>query len=219
MPERGEAINLLVGCILGEMRKNRLRVLLAENNITAKDLADKIGRQAQTLRRYVRHESEPPFTIAEKIAEALGVSLDDVLGVEDAAITPTHKRRMLPVYGSVQGGDGFDITDVREPIDSIEAPPALLNSVDAYAVYVTGDSMSPRFNAGEIVFVMPGKPVTPNDSVVVQFSDLKTDQAVIKTFKNMDENKLFLSQFNPSKSLTYKRSEIKSIHKIIGTMI
>jgi phage repressor protein C with HTH and peptisase S24 domain len=201
------------------MRKNRIKILLAEHEISAKDLAEQIGRQAQTLRRYVRHESEPRLEVAEAIAEALGCSVDEVLGVEDISAPKPPKHRMLPVYGAAQGGVGFDITDVRESIDSIEAPPYLQNSVDAYAVYVAGNSMSPRFNAGEVVFVHPGKPFKANDSVIVQFVNDKADHAIIKTYKKMDEKKIFLSQFNPVKTITFQRSQVKCIHKIIGIFI
>ena len=213
------AIELLADCIIRDMRKNRIKILLAENDISAKDLADQIGKQAQTLRRYVRHEAEPRLEVAEAIAEALGCSVDEVLGVEDISAPKPAKHRMLPVYGAAQGGDGFDITDVRAPIDSIEAPPYLQNSVDAYAVYVAGDSMSPRFNAGEVVFVHPGKPFKANDSVIVQFENEQANHAVVKIFKKMDEKKIFLSQFNPVKAVNFQRSQVKCIHKIIGTFI
>ena len=216
---REVAIGLIADCIIGDMRKNRIKILLAEHEISAKDLADQIGRQAQTLRRYVRHEAEPKLEVAEAIAEALGCTVDEVLGVEGVSSSKPSDSRMLPVYGAAQGGVGFDITDVREPIDSIEAPPYLQNSVDAYAVYVAGDSMAPRFNPGEVVFVHPGKPFKANDSVIVQFEDDKADHAIIKTYKKMDDKKIFLSQFNPDKNLSYQRSQVKCVHKIIGVFI
>jgi phage repressor protein C with HTH and peptisase S24 domain len=216
----GEIMNaLFADCVTREMRKNRIKILLAEHEISAKDLADKIGKQAQTLRRYVRHEAEPKLEVAEAIADALGCTVDAVLGVEVITSSKPTDSRMLPVYGAAQGGVGFDITDVREPIDSIEAPPYLQNSVDAYAVYVTGDSMVPRFNPGEVVYVHPGKPFKANDSVIVQFEDNKADHAIIKTFKKMDEKKIFLSQFNPDKTISYQRLQVKCVHKIIGVFI
>ena len=210
---REVAVELIADCIIQEMRKNRIKILLAEHNISAKDLADQIDRQAQTLRRYVRHEAEPRLEVAEAIAEALGVGIDEVLGAEDAAVVIPNKTRMLPVYGSAED---FDFIDMREPIDSIETPPYLLNTIAAYAVYVSGETMMPRLNPGEIVFVHPGKPCRANDSVVVQ---LKTDTAVIKTFQKFNETEIILSQFTTDETVKFQRDEIQSVHKIIGIFI
>ena len=211
--ERGVAVGVIAGCVIERMRKNRIKILLAEHEISAKDLADKIGKQAQTLRRYVRHEAEPRIEVAELIADVLGVGIDEVLGAEDAVIVTANKARMLPVYGSAED---FDMIDLQEPIDSIETPPYLLNTIAAYAVYVAGETMVPRFNPGEIAFVHPGKPFKANDSVIVQ---LKTDNAVLKTFQKIDDNEIILSQFSTSETVTYQRDDVKAVHKIIGLFI
>ena len=210
---REVAVELIADGIIQEMRKNRIKILLAEHNISAKELADQIDRQAQTLRRYVRHEAEPRLEVAEAIAEALGVGIDEVLGAEDAAVVIPNKTRMLPVYGRAED---FDFINMREPIDSIETPPYLLNTIAAYAVYVSGETMMPRLNPGEIVFVHPGKPCRANDSVVVQ---LKTDTAVIKTFQKFNETEIILSQFTTDETVKFQRDEIKSVYKIIGIFI
>ena len=211
--EREVAVGVIAGCVIESMRKNRIKILLAEHEISAKDLADKIGKQAQTLRRYVRHEAEPRIEVAELIADVLGVGIDEVLGAEDAVIVTANKARMLPVYGSAED---FDMIDLQEPIDSIETPPYLLNTIAAYAVYVAGETMVPRFNPGEIAFVHPGKPFKANDSVIVQ---LKTDNAVLKTFQKIDDNEIILSQFSTSETVTYQRDNVKAVHKIIGLFI
>ena len=211
--EREVAVGVIAGCVIESMRKNRIKILLAEHEISAKDLADQIGKQAQTLRRYVRHEAEPRIEVAELIADVLGVGIDEVLGAEDAVIVTANKARMLPVYGSAED---FDMIDLQEPIDSIETPPYLLNTIAAYAVYVAGETMVPRFNPGELAFVHPGKPFKANDSVIVQ---LKTDNAVLKTFQKIDDNEIILSQFSTSETVTYQRDNVKAVHKIIGLFI
>ena len=211
--EREVAVGVIAGCVIESMRKNRIKILLAEHEISAKDLADQIGKQAQTLRRYVRHEAEPRIEVAELIADVLGVGIDEVLGAEDAVIVTANKARMLPVYGSAED---FDMIDLQEPIDSIETPPYLLNTIAAYAVYVAGETMVPRFNPWKIAFVHPGKPFKANDSVIVQ---LKTDNAVLKTFQKIDDNEIILSQFSTSETVTYQRDNVKAVHKIIGLFI
>jgi DNA-binding XRE family transcriptional regulator len=60
-------------------RKNQIRRLAAENNITIAKLAVEIGVQPHTLRRYTRHEAEPRLELCEKIANRLGCTIDEVL--------------------------------------------------------------------------------------------------------------------------------------------
>ena len=93
-------ISLLTGCFIRDMRKNRIKILLAEHEISAKDLADQIGRQAQTLRRYVRHEAEPKLEVAEALAEGLGWTVDEGLGVEGVSARKPSDRQLLAVGGA-----------------------------------------------------------------------------------------------------------------------
>ena len=65
-------------------RKNQIRRLAAENNITNAKLAVEVGVQPHTLRRYTRHEAEPKLELAEKLAQFFDVSVADVLGTEIA---------------------------------------------------------------------------------------------------------------------------------------
>ena len=63
-------------------RKNQIRRLAAENDITIAKLAVAIGVQPHTLRRYTRHEAEPKLELAEKLAQFFDVSVADVIGTE-----------------------------------------------------------------------------------------------------------------------------------------
>lgn len=88
---------------------------------------------------------------------------------------------------------------------------------EAYAVYVSGDSMSPRYEAGEAVFVNPKLPVRKGDYVVVQIAAAQGDppHGFVKRFVSMDEKTLKLSQWNPKKSLCFARSKVVSVHRIV----
>lgn len=60
---------------LGELRKER--------KISQNELAKKAGVHANILGRYERGEAKPSIDIALKLAEALKVSLDYLVGKED----------------------------------------------------------------------------------------------------------------------------------------
>src|SRR5262249_62124083 len=96
-------------------------------------------------------------------------------------------------------------------------PPSLEGVPDAYAVYVVGDSMEPRYFAGEAVFVNPRLPVRRGDFVVAQVAadESEPPHAYIKRFVAREARSLKLEQFNPRKTLEFPISRVISVHRII----
>ena len=124
--------------------KNGIKKLCAQNEISISELGRRIGMQPHTLRRYTRiredgsQEAQPSIELATKIAKALDVSVDQVIGVNLGSAADKRNVTTMPLYGAVQGGSvGFDITDVTEPIDAIDTPSWLSSVPDCYAVFVT----------------------------------------------------------------------------------
>ena len=77
----------------------------------------------------------------------------------------------------------------------------------AYAVYVVGASMEPRYFAGELVMIHPGKPVTLGAFVLVQKRpkhDGDPPLAVIKRLVKRTASKVTLEQFNPAQELRHQ---------------
>lgn len=124
----------------------------------------------------------------------------------------------IPVYGRHSGGpDGqFVLSDNK--VGDIVAPPSIAGAPNAYAVYVVGESMEPRYLAGEVVFVNPGLPVRQGDFVVAQIkADTEGDPplAYIKRFISMTSRVLKLTQFNPRKTLEFPRNRVVSVERIV----
>ena len=139
----------------------------------------------------------------------------NILGTREPVVFPT---RRLPVYGLAMGGmEGALVLDT-EPIDQVECLPGLEFVPDAYAVYVIGDSMAPRYRAGETVFVHPGKPPRKGDYVVVQIQH-DGDPAIgyVKEFVGYTNGSLVLAQLNPPQEVTFDVKDVRAVHKIVGT--
>ena len=123
----------------------------------------------------------------------------------------------IPAYGQAVGGkDGEFILNGNRIVDVL-APPSLQGVPDAYAVYVVGDSMEPRYFAGEAVFVNPRLPVRRGDFVVAQIAveDGEPPHAYVKRFVARDARMLRLEQFNPKKTLEFPVGRVISVHRII----
>jgi len=84
---------------------------------------------------------------------------------------------------------------------------------DAYAIYMTGDSMEPRYEQGWLLHVNPLKPPIRGRDVVVY----KKDQSVlIKQFISWNDKELVLRQFNPEEILRIAREDVVECHRIVG---
>src|SRR5690349_21670507 len=81
----------------------------------------------------------------------------DWLPVEEqrgALLPATPGELDLPVYASAEGGEGQIIVSL-DPMELIPRPSPVLGVRDAYAVYITGESMIPEFEPGDLAIVNP----------------------------------------------------------------
>ena len=165
------------------------------------------------------------------IAEALGVSLDWLArGGEHSATLRRAPAKSgakdgagpdrLPVLGMAEcGPDGWTMWN-GDVIDTIPRPSNLFGAPKAYAVYIVGDSMEPRYYAGELAHIHPGKPITIGAFVLVQIRpehDGDTPKAVLKRLVKRSTTKIVLEQYNPPKKFEIKTDDIVSLHRVVGS--
>lgn len=125
-------------------------------------------------------------------------------------------NRRLPVYGQAVGGIDGDFPMNGTILFDVMCPPQLQGVEDAYAIMVSGDSMYPRYEDGELAFIDPTRRVKKGDYVVAQVNikDEDTPHAFIKKFMRHNEQELVLEQFNPVKELSFPHSKVVSVHFI-----
>lgn len=58
---------------------NRIRIVLAEKEMTIVELAQRIGRHRTAVSEYARNQRQPPLEVLYKIAEALDCEVSDLL--------------------------------------------------------------------------------------------------------------------------------------------
>lgn len=127
----------------------------------------------------------------------------------------------LPVLGMAEcGQDGWSLWN-GDVIDTISRPTILAGVKNAYAVYISGTSMEPRYYAGEAAFIHPGKPVTVGAFVLVQLkpqADGDAPKAVLKRLVKRSGARVVLEQFSPHKVFELKTEEIQTIHRVVGSV-
>lgn len=128
-------------------------------------------------------------------------------------------RNKIPAYGRAVAGLDGEFAMNGSLVEYVEAPVALDETKGAYAVFVAGDSMEPRYFDNETVFVDPTKRPMRGKFVVAQVLSREGEPplAYIKRFVRHNAEELVLSQFNPEKELTFPASMVHSVHVIVGS--
>lgn len=119
---------------------------------------------------------------ADKNSETLSPEQNHEPNARIAGPSPMHTR--VKAYGHAMGGEDGEFILNGNEMGDVLAPPSLQGVANAYAVYVAGDSMEPRYDAGEVVFVNPQAPVRKGDYVVAQIAgkDGEPPLAYVKRF-------------------------------------
>jgi transcriptional regulator with XRE-family HTH domain len=75
----------------------RLASLRKEKKIAQGELAKAVGIHANVLGRYEREEAKPSIDMAAKLADALGVSLDYLIGKTDIEMDMELRDKILTI--------------------------------------------------------------------------------------------------------------------------
>lgn len=129
----------------------------------------------------------------------------------------TRMPSMSPVLGHAAAGAHGYVT-IGDPIAYEPTPPELENAQEGYLLYVSGESMVPRFFPGERISVHPGRPYSRNDFVVVQFDDGSPEHVgMVKQFQGYDDatGDLLLTQYNPSAEIRVPGDKVREIHRVV----
>ena len=129
-----------------------------------------------------------------------------------------NEGQSIPVFGRAVGGVDGEFEMNGSLMGHIPAPPHIANVKKAYAVSISGDSMSPRFEDGEICFVDPDRRVKKGDYVIVQVQLEENGPllAFVKRFCRRNVEELVLEQLNPVKEIRFPEQTVHSVHFISG---
>lgn len=141
----------------------RLKRLIEEKGLNAFALSKMTGITPATISKLLNGKSKDPgISTITAIASALGVSIEALATGEDVQVTPLppmRGTRKVPLISWVQAGV---FTDIRQmPPDAVDwffCPVGI--SEHGFCLRVEGESMQPRFQPGDVVFVDPDRECT-----------------------------------------------------------
>jgi len=210
--------------------RNLIVSRVAELGLSLSELSLSVGKNhayfQQFIKRGVPHRL--PEEVRGRVAEILKIDERLLKGAVSkssfmvAKPSVDHRGAVkgatwIPVFGQAVGGkDGEFVLDGNQ-VSEVLAPASLANVPGAYAVYVVGDSMEPRYFAGEIAFVSPRLPISRGAFVVVQVAGNAEGafRAFVKRLVSQDTKRLRLEQYNPKKVIEFPASKVVSVHRIV----
>lgn len=155
-------------------RARRIREAIKLKGLSYTELERLTGVSKSALQRYASGETKKiPVDVIEKIATATGVTARYIMGWEDthqdtSNISAVYEDsiRMIPVFESVSAGFGayaenqiVDYCPFRIPSEH--------EAAETIAIRVTGDSMSPKIEDGDIIRVRKQESVDSGSIAVV----------------------------------------------------
>ena len=199
------------------------------------DLARHLRLAPSAVSRMIKGERNMKLLEAVQVAAFLGVPQEEVLrhagqvpegdaprGLgrrgrppgSGVAIAPLQRGgETIPIRSAARGGREQEMFLEDGPIGHTVRPANLAGVRGAYAIYMIGDSMEPRYEQGWLLHVNPFKPPTRGRDVVVY----KKDHAVlIKQFVGWQGEQLMLRQLNPAETLTIPRNDVAECHLVVG---
>lgn len=129
-----------------------LRKVMEAKSLKPAPLSEKAGLGTTAIRDlYRKKAASPKLSTALKIADAVEMSVDQIIA---AAHAPVPTLRTIAIAGRVGAGayvPVFDAYGKEGDGPRVEAPPGLPTS-GVVAVEVEGDSMEPIYSAGDLLF-------------------------------------------------------------------
>lgn len=199
--------------------KNRIEEIRRAKRMSMDALALAVSTTASTINKLEKGQMRLTDKWIGPIAKALGVAPGDLFAKggfsEQLPEYEARPPKSLPVYGlaaaSIRGLHRMD----NDPIEFVSPPPTLTTVRDAYALIVTGTSMEPRYFAGDLIFVHPGRPVRQGDHVVIQEALDGGTAVSVKRFEREANGELVATQYNPLAEIRFKRSNIIAVHRVM----
>lgn len=199
---------------------------------TLQKLLDVIGVSLSDLYKHVPGSDANPLVSTE--VKAAGMSAHDV----ERAWHGPQPQKPVPLLGTAFGGEwseGVELTELHltDVLDYLVRPEAVARDNEAYAVEIVGDSMVPRYEPGERVFVSPRAAVRPGDDVIVQLKGAlsgnngedrdhlpdpdfaaRVTTVLIKRLVRQTAKTVELQQFNPPLTFEVPANRVAAIHRV-----
>ncbi|HEX3800752.1 MAG TPA: S24 family peptidase [Verrucomicrobiae bacterium] len=182
---------------LEQILSERLRICRLRLGLTQQGLAKLTGFSLSAIGNWESRQNSPTPTKLAVLAKKLGVTIDYLLGNDNTAppanASSRAEIREVPIVAWAHAGELVAYTDLDASWHEYTA--TTCRDENCFAVIIEGDSMEPKYGAGDIAILMPN--VEPRNGCLV-VCKLKNEGVFFKLFHQSNDGKIFrLSSYNP----------------------
>ena len=203
----------------------RIKSARTKAGISQAELAKMVGRSQSAVAEWETGDTQPRRNIVEKIAAALDVTAVwlEIGGAHDhdrpfegpgandagAGGKRAKEDKLGPVYACRINAEGEHIINKTEIIEHRPKPDRWTKVKGVYGFYVAADTMAPRINPGELVWVHPHLRPTPEQDAVFVRREEEGDEveALVRVCSGQTATKWVIKQLNPKRETDIKKSE------------
>ncbi|OCP17787.1 MULTISPECIES: S24 family peptidase [unclassified Ensifer] len=223
-----DAGNEIWDAIPMDQLRHLIREAVDAKKTTYKDLSIAIGKNHAYIQQFVERES--PRELRERDVRTITdlISATPDAGEASQPRSPTGfnpqivpgeqlvGHRDLPIFVAAQGGDGHVIVTF-DAVEYVKRPSVLEGVKGAYGIYLTGTSMIPAYEPGDMALVHPHLPPARDKDVVLYHVPPANDaEAIIKRLVSFNDREWTLKQYNPYLEFTESRVEWSFCHRVVG---
>lgn len=195
------------------MFNERLKTLRIQRKMTQSELAKKIYISQPAYSKYEVGTASPNPETLSKIADALDVSVDYLLGSDSQPARPGYIR--VPVLGRVAAGIPIDA--IEEVIDWEDISADTAGGGEYFGLQIKGHSMEPKISDGDVVIVRRQPDVDSGDIAVVLVNG---DDATVKRIKKSPQGVTLIPSNPAYEPMYYSNEEIESLPvQILGRVV
>lgn len=195
------------------MFNERLKTLRIQRKMTQSELAKKIYISQPAYSKYEVGTASPNPETLSKIADALDVSVDYLLGSGSQPARPGYIR--VPVLGRVAAGIPIDA--IEEVIDWEDISAEAAGDGEYFGLQIKGHSMEPKISDGDVVIVRRQPDVDSGDIAVVLVNG---DDATVKRIKKSPQGVTLIPSNPAYEPMYYTNAEIESLPvQILGRVV
>lgn len=239
VPEIGiSAIHAYMATVKDDIRL--VQELLAWAGTNANQASKKIGKPNTTLNRFANGSAQ--YRLARDTLAALKVAYPDFPGFADLpesnalpfkmeGASLERMREDLPIYGTALGaakevdGEAIEQTTLNrgEVVQYAKRPVILNGKADAYGLFVSGSSMEPRFDDGDMILIDPKGRERAGDYVVLYLRPDNGEEdnghaaraVLVKKLVRRTATYYELEQFSPAKIFRIPAEEVVRVDRVI----
>lgn len=197
-----------------------MRRLREARRISQTDAAARMGTADQQWWRWEAGERAPRPAALPKIAEAIGVSVDELLETRRQVLESDRPAEagaspdLAPLFGYAQGlADRLAVAPGQE-LRLVPRHPAQLGYKRAGVVEIAGEAMFPRWKPRELAYFVFDMTPARGDDVLIELTD---GTGLVREYVSRQPDAVTVRRYSPCEELEHiPADQVRALHAIVG---